>query len=154
MPPPLVLQFYLQVSLSSSTFHKLESPIPGVEDFMKRIVLAVAAILFWANFAYADSGDSTIYTYTGNPLDQPGNYPNMPECACSITGSMTFAQPLDFPSTVIEGATGVPTSYSFSVDGYTLDQNNSTLSNFSLGTDEWLVDITGTNGLTIYVSCL
>jgi hypothetical protein len=120
--------------------------------YMKRVLLAVAVLLFWASFAKADSGDSTVYTYTGNPLDDPGTFINQPTCTCNITGELTFAQPLDLP-TNIDQVTGTPTSYSFSVDGYTLTQANSAIQNFSIGELNWGLDILGQNGLTIFITC-
>jgi hypothetical protein len=122
--------------------------------YMKRVLLAVAVLLFWASFAKADSGDSTVYTYTGNELNQPGRLVNAPQCACSISGEMTFAEPLDFPSIAIEGVSGTPTSYSFSVDGFTLNQTNSTIEQFFIGTSTWSLDLLGQNGLTISIQCV
>jgi len=119
---------------------------------MKRVLLAVAVLLFWAGFARADSGDSYVYSYVGNPLDNAGSWVNQASCTCNITGEMTFAQPLNLP-TDIETVTGVPTSYSFSVDGYTLTQANSTINFFGLGELWWGLQMTGTNGLTISTVC-
>src|ERR1700733_3403836 len=119
-----------------------------------RLTLTLLALLAIGGVARADSTDSTIYTYTGNSLDQPGDYNNLPECTCNITGEMTFAAPLELPSTVIEGVGGVPSSYSFSVDGFTLNQANSTIGSFALGIDTWELQLFGANGLTIYVGCV
>ena len=94
-----------------------------------KVVLALLAVAFLATVAHADS---TSYSYVGNPLDNQGSW-TAPEplCTCNITGELTFAQPLNFPGPNIETVTGIPSSYSFSVDGYVLNQitppsNNST----------------------------
>jgi hypothetical protein len=100
---------------------------------------------------YADS-DSTVYNYAGNELNQPGSWVNQPLCACNIMGEMTFAQPLNLP-TDIQDTTGTPTSYSFTVDGYTLDQTNSTIQSFAISQLTWGLDILGQNGLTISIIC-
>ena len=111
--------------------------------------LALAALALCAIPAHADA----TYTYQGNPLDDPGSYPNQPSCTCSISGQMTFAQPLALP-TDIETVSGTPESYWFSVDGYTLDQSNSAIQDFGLGDLNWLLQILGNNGLTIYIGCV
>jgi hypothetical protein len=113
--------------------------------------LAIAALALFAIPAHAD--DTTVYTYTGNDLNQPGNLVNPPQCACNITGQMTFAQPLDLP-TDIETVTGTPTSYWFSVDGYTLDQTNSVIEGFGIGDLNWALYLLGQNGLYINIQCV
>jgi hypothetical protein len=130
---------------------------------MMRKVAIAAAVVFLASVAQADSGDSTSYLYTGNQLSNSGNpntllspsgqyVPGLPSCTCSITGELTFAQALDLP-TDIETVTGVPTSYSFSVDGFTVNQANSTITQFFLGDLWWGLNIVGTNGVEIETVC-
>jgi len=114
-----------------------------------KFAMAVLALLFFAGAAHADS---TTYSYVGNPLDSPGSWVNQTLCTCNITGEMTFAQPLDLP-TDIQDTTGTPTSYSFSVDGYTLTQANSTIKGFEIGDLTWDLVLLGQNGLTISIYC-
>jgi hypothetical protein len=122
---------------------------------MKVGLVAVAALLF-AGAARADGTDSTIYTYTGNTLNNsgPGSLvdPSGPVCQCNITGELTFAVALDLPED-IQTVTGTPSSYSFSVDGHTLTQKNSTIEEFNLGELWWNLIIVGKNGLTIETVC-
>jgi hypothetical protein len=119
---------------------------------MKVGLVAVAALLF-AGVAQADS---TSYSYTGNTLNNSGLGamldPDGPVCNCSISGELTFAKPLDLP-TDIQTVTGTPSSYSFSVDGYTLNQNNSAIQEFNIGDLWWNLIIQGKNGLTIETVC-
>jgi hypothetical protein len=131
---------------------------------MFRTLTLVAALFL---FSLPVMADSTTYTYTGNPLSNSGN-PNtsmpggvwqigLPPCGCSIDGYATFAEPLVLPSNDSE-STGelVPESYSFSVDGYTLTQDNSRIAQFGfgfLGELQWGLQIQGNNGLTISTVC-
>jgi hypothetical protein len=117
-----------------------------------KFAMAGIAVLFLASVVHADSDDATIYNYTGNELNQPGSWVNQPLCSCNITGEMTFAQPLNLP-TDIEDTTGTPTSYSFSVDGFTLTQTNSTIEGFEIGDLTWDLVLLGQNGLTISIYC-
>jgi hypothetical protein len=121
-----------------------------------KFAMAVLALLFFAGAAHADSNDSTTYNYTGNTLNNSGLGsmldPDAPQCQCNITGEMTFAQPLNLP-TDIESVTGTPTSYSFSVDGYTLTQANSSIEQFNIGELWWNLTIQGNNGLVIITDC-
>jgi hypothetical protein len=114
-----------------------------------KFAMAVLALLFFAGAAHADS---TSYSYVGNPLNSPGSWVNQTLCTCNITGEMTFAQPLDLP-TDIQDTTGAPTSYSFSVDGYTLTQANSVIQSFNIGDLTWNLYLLGQNGLTISIEC-
>jgi hypothetical protein len=121
-----------------------------------KTLLAVSLLALLAIPTHADSSDSTIYTYVGNTLNNSGRGsqldPDAPTCQCNITGELTFAQPLNLP-TDIQDTTGTPTSYSFSVDGYTLNQNNSAIKGFEIGDLTWDLTILGQNGLTIAVFC-
>jgi hypothetical protein len=143
--------------------------------YPKAALLAVLAFAVLLPSARADSGDSTIYTFTGGALSNSGNpsglLPNgewrtdVNSCTCSMTGEFTFASPLDLP--VGGGLATIdpppPSSYSFSVDGYTLNQSNSTLEELSLGqlipcascgSDAWDIEILGDNGLEIFTNCV
>lgn len=114
-----------------------------------KLATAMFTVLLLAGIAHADS---TTYTYVGNPLDDPGTWVNQPSCTCNVSGEMTFAEPLDLPAD-IETVTGTPTSYSFFVDGFVLNQNNSTIEEFNIGQLWWNLDIQGNNGLTIFTGC-
>jgi hypothetical protein len=115
-----------------------------------KLALAAAALLALAPLAKADS---TTYVYQGNTLDQPGNLVGQTLCDCAISGELTFAAPLALP-TDIETVTGTPTSYSFSVDGYTLTQANSVINGFGLGDLTWDLYLLGQNGLAINIQCV
>jgi hypothetical protein len=141
----------------------------------KAVLLAVFAFAVLLPSARADSGDSTIYTFTGGALSNSGNpsglLPNgewrtdVNSCTCGITGEFTFASPLDLPvgGGIVTIDPPPPSSYSFSVDGYTLNQGNSTLEELSLGqlipcagcgSDAWGIEILGNNGLEIFTNCV
>jgi hypothetical protein len=143
--------------------------------YPKAVLLAVLAFAVLSPSARADSGDSTIYTFTGGALSNSGNpsglLPNgewrtdVNSCSCNITGEFTFASPLDLP--VGGGLATIdpppPSSYSFSVDGYTLNQSNSTLEELFVGqlipcagcgSDAWGIEILGNNGLEIFTNCV
>jgi hypothetical protein len=137
-----------------------------------RFVIPVlfAALALFAIPAQADSiSDSTIYTFTGDPLLNSGNPGTLltgstgggPLCNCSITGELTFPTPLDLPvgGGLAELGPLTPSSYSFSVDGFTLNQSNST-GRFSLGqlipcagcgTDAWHIFITENSNPNNYI---
>jgi hypothetical protein len=108
--------------------------------------LRTVAILFvlaaLVPIARADGGaESTIYTFTGGPLSG---------CNCNLTGEVTVAgPPQQLPTIVTEAIELVPTSFSFSVDGFTLNQDNTLMNtptnniNFdlSLGRDAWVINL-------------
>jgi PEP-CTERM motif len=133
-------------------------------EMMKRVTLVILAILAIAPCLKADSGDSTIYIFTGDPLTNSTNpsglLPNgewrtdVGSCTCNITGELTFSSPLDLPTGILTLDNLAPSSYSFSVDGYTLTQNNSTALQMSLGQGAWNMSILGDNGLEIFTNCI
>jgi hypothetical protein len=127
--------------------------------YAKAVLFAVVALAALLPSARADSGDSTIYTFTGAPLLDSGPYgtilppPGTPLCNCSIDGSLTLTSQEAMSIPVGGGLAAVtvtPTSYSFSVDGFTLDQNNST-GQFDLGQ---LIQCAGcaSDAWTIYIN--
>jgi hypothetical protein len=132
-------------------------------EMMKRVALVILAILAIAPCLKADS-DSTIYVFTGDPLTNSTNpsglLPNgewrtdVGSCTCNITGEMTFSSPLNLPTGILTLDNLAPSSYSFSVDGYTLTQNNSTALQLSLGQGAWGINILGNNGLEIFTNCI
>ena len=87
-----------------------------------KISLALLALLVFAGAASAD----TVLTYTGNAKSDP-LVQNPNPCGCALDGTVTLAAII--PS--INGADEhefTPLSYSFSVNGFTFTQNNSTAS--------------------------
>ena len=118
---------------------------------MKPLLALAALALAALALAPLAQADETI-SYVGNTLDQQGSHVNQALCECNITGTMDFAQPLELPAD-IEDTTGTPESYSFSVDGFTLNQTNSTVQQFLIGDLTWSLDLLGANGLTISIQC-
>jgi hypothetical protein len=128
---------------------------------LKKMLLGFSVVLA---FAFTANADSSTYTYTGNPLsnNNPANpptfqyEPGVPACACSVDGSFTVGPSLDnYGSTSFPyGSPLVPHTYSFSVDGVTLNQSNSTivldLMTGSTGSVlDWFVVITAPGGISI-----
>jgi hypothetical protein len=142
-------------------------------NYAKAMLFAVVALAALLPSARADSGDSTIYTFTGDPLLNSGPFGTIlppagtPLCNCSIDGSLTLSNQDALAIPVGGGLASVnvtPTSYSFSVDGFTLDQTNST-GQFGLGqliqcagcgSDAWTIYINENSnpGLQIILQCI
>jgi hypothetical protein len=138
----------------------------------KAVLFAALAFAVLLPSARADSGDSATYTFTGGPLSNSGGptpsgqwFTNVNSCTCNIAGEFTFASPLDLPvgGGLIAIEPPPPSSFSFSVDGYTLNQTNSTIEQLylgqlipcaSCGSDAWGIEIIGNNGLEIYTNCI
>lgn len=104
------------------------------------LLTAVAVLAFSAKPAFAD----TTYTYDGNTLF--GSACN----GCEVDGSFTVATPL---STGLLGQLFQPESYSFTVDGVTFTNTNSTDGlGFYVSTDNsgdithWTINLTDANG--------
>jgi PEP-CTERM motif len=110
---------------------------------MKLRIVAIQFVLALALVptVRADGGaESTIYTFTGGLLSG---------CNCNLTGEVTVAGPPQQLPTGLLSIELVPTSFSFSVHGFTLNQDNTLMNtptnnvNFGLflGQDAWTINL-------------
>ena len=105
--------------------------------------LMVAALALCACLLATPSFADTTYTYTGNTLF--GNACN----GCTVDGSFSVTAPLGSNFS----ASFQPESYSFSVDGFTFNNSNSSdnggfyiMTNASGYITSWIIDLTNSSG--------